>query len=730
MPQIPIDADMEKFLVESVIEDYKNAETARENKKYGKDNNGVEFTYDTKNKKLNDIYYGNREPKSVPWKNCSNRSMKIAMAIVEMLHARMFPATWNEDLIRWRPGERNDKKNVDRINKLMDWWIRVHTKMRNFFDKWTKLEIAYGDVLVEGAWEVETYDKGDVTETPITDEFGIQLYEKNGSPSVSRQKKFRTEERTRVDIIPRANVFLQEGQTELNKSPVVIKQKWTFSDLETMENEGKAVNINEPLHESKTLRQLYMERLDASCSSSNLQNVETMKEVKLQSTTIDVIKCYKKIDIDRDGFQEDIRIIVDPLNRIYLGGVYVKDITKSGKRPLCFTKINDLLDTPDILEGYGYLEMVLPLAEEIDAIFNQITDSNTLSVLRPFFYDNGGSLIPQNITLAPNKGIPVPDPQRNVFIPDIQIPTERLMLALRGVLEFIERLTGASSYVMGKESEVVGGSGTATRTQAIVSAAEQRFAIPAERLRTGAAKILTIVLDLLQKNIPPGLETRILGEDDEPIFKGNELTEEGITGEYDAYLLEDAAMGSMDVQRQLAVFLYQTLMQNPLVATDPVKIYRETANLLRSFREDPEEHLGPEPDEKDTDTPEDENTLMVQGQFSRVQPILTENHFEHIMKHQQLMESPTMFILSPEEAQIIAQFNQMHIQQHMMMLQQLMMLQSKFGAGAGGKGGQSGTGGSAQGVNQQQGMAGISGPFGAVEKRKEEGTSGTATPLQ
>ena len=105
----------------------------------------------------------------------------------------------------------------------------------------------------------------------------------------------------------------------------------------------------------------------------------------------------------------------------------------------------------------------LPLAEEIDAIFNQITDANTLSVLRPGFYDPSGNLQPQNITLAPNKLIPVSNPQQSVYFPDIAIPIERLLVAMRGVLEFIERLTAASSYVMGKESEIVGGSGTATR---------------------------------------------------------------------------------------------------------------------------------------------------------------------------------------------------------------------------------------------------------------------------
>ena len=59
-----------------------------------------------------------------------------------------------------------------------------------------------------------------------------------------------------------------------------------------------------------------------------------------------------------------------------------------------------------------------------------------------------------------------------MYFPNFDIPTERLINAIRLVLEFIERLTAASSYVMGKESEIVGGSGTATRTNAILQNAE------------------------------------------------------------------------------------------------------------------------------------------------------------------------------------------------------------------------------------------------------------------
>ena len=81
--------------------------------------------------------------------------MKIAMAIVEMLHSRIFPAVWNEDLVRWRPGDKSDKGKVDRINKFMYWWVNVKAKMHGFFDKWCKYAIGFGNVMTEVEWEAK-----------------------------------------------------------------------------------------------------------------------------------------------------------------------------------------------------------------------------------------------------------------------------------------------------------------------------------------------------------------------------------------------------------------------------------------------------------------------------------------------------------------------------------------------------------------------------------------------
>jgi len=507
---------------------------------------------------------------------------------------------------------------------------------------------------------------------------------------------------------------------------VCIKCEWTYAELEQMEREGKVCNVTKPVFEnSRYLFKEYKDRIETLVSNATGENADIIKEVRLRALPITIIKEYRRIDFDRDGYAEDCRILVDPLTRTYLGAVMVRDISQRNRRPLDFTKVNDLIDRPDDLEGFGYIEMVKSLADEIDAIFNQLTDGNTVSVIKPFFYDPMGNLQPQTITLAPNKGVPVHDPQKNVYFPDFNIPTEKLIMALRTVLEFIERLTAASAYVMGKESEIVGGSGTATRTQAIMGASDQRHGMPAHRLREGAARVLTSVLDILMKNLPLGLESRVIGDDGTPMFGQNEVVKTGLCSEIDAYLLEDAAMGSMQAEQELAQMLYQILMQNPIVATDPVKIYNETAFLLRAYRQDPVEHLGPAPEQKDVDTPEDENKLIVSGQFQSVKALFTENHLWHMQIHGQLLQSPTLGMMVPEEQQMVIEYVQQHIQEHMQFMKQMMTMMQQT---KGGNGGQSaGNLGTNPSTGQQPGMANrIPGPFGQVAKTKESGAGNNA----
>ena len=653
--------------VEMVLSDFEAAKKARDDRNYGLSAKGEKLDYDKWLKELIDLYYGHREPKTVPWKFCSNRSLMIAMAILETLHARIFPAVHNEDLTRWRPGTQQDVERAERVEAFMFWWVRVRSKLSEFFERWSRHVIGYGEALTATTWDVQFFDKGMTAPTPVIP----------GVAPAPPQKVLERFERTRSDLISMEDVFLQPGPTDIQRDTTVIRRKYLYRDLEEMERKGAAVNVTVPTEEGMPTLQSVLVVPTPTVEGLDEEALKELANVKRRNLTVECLEWHGSLDLDGDTFPEPVRLLMDSQHRIYFGAVAVANLSKRGMRHLDWTTFIPRLDDPMGVRGLGVLEQVKELALEIDAIFNELTDGNSISILRPFFFDPSGDLDPAAVTLAPNKGIPVPNPSQNVYFPEVNIPTEKLVTAITTVLEFIERLTAASAYVMGKESEIVGGSGTATRTNAIVGAAGQRHAVPINRLRLGAARILTQHLDLVQTNLPPGLETRVLGEKGEPVFDANELTQAGLAGEFDAYLLPDESLGSKEAERQLAQMIYQLLVQNLIVASDPTKLYKITADVLKSYGKDPERYLGIAPDVKQTDRPEEENQFIIQGQFASVKASVLDNPIEHILRHTALLQDPVLQTLPLDLIPLVTQFIQGHIQEHIQLLQLIMAVAQK-----------------------------------------------------
>lgn len=725
--QIPVSDGMQQTLVDIVLDDFASAKAARDERTYGTTSKGVKLDFEKWRKELLDLYNSERLPKTVPWKFCSNRSLRIAKAIVDMLHARLFPSIANEELLKFKAENLASFPKLERIGKLMHWWEFVHSRIRGFLDDWVKIQIAFGDCISESSWEANPRIDGLSIQKQVTGPDGQPLMEADGSPSVVSSVKIGLEERTISKIYTRDKYFLQKGSKDIQREPVIFEDEFFYRDLEEGEIKGQFVNVQAVLREKLPFSKEGMTNLTP-------EEIEKIRDIKLRNQPVKVLKAYISYDADGDGFAEDIRVYVNEDFRVFLGAVKMTDITKSGRRPINFTKIESRLENVEENFGYGVLETVKELAEEIDSLFNQLSDANTLSIMMPGFYDPGGDLDAPALYLQPNKITPLSDPQRSIYFPTIQAPIEKLIAAIRLVIEFIERLTAASSYVLGRDSEIVGGSGTATRTNAIVGAANERFAIPAERLRAGAANIIRQRLDILQLNIPPGLEQRILGDDGSPLFAPNELSMAGISGEFDAYLLPDPSMGSKETEQQVAQMLYSLFMQNPMIVSNPTAMYRLSADVFKSVGKEAELYLGPAPDMDMVDDPEVENTLMIQGDFMKVSPQLQENHQVHIQKHMNLLQSPSLAQVPPHLLGEISTFAQQHIQQHMMMMQMIMGAMQK-GKNAGNdneqpEGEESGDNGRLQGPNSEPGMEQVPGPLGEALNSKREGESGGNTPKQ
>jgi len=700
-------------LVQIILEDYRNANEARGQTNWGTNDTGDGVDFDTKYADLVALYEGADVKRPEKW--MCGRSLKIAQAIVEMLVARLFPAVWNEDTIRWKPVEYTDKKRTDEVNKLMRWVIVVWAKLRPQMLELIRSSVSLGTVFTEPYWYVKKRDLGETTQQEVVDEEGNpQVDPMTQQPITIEARMLSVDEKPAVKNIPLTRVLTQPGCTDIQKEPVIKLEDFYYHELEQEQTEGIVVNVDEKLKDAvdKTIITKFGAELEKAEKISSLT-------AKRRNSLVECAVWYGPYDANGDGFPEEIAVRIAIKEEIYLQGYPISAISRRGKRPLVQTNfINRMFK----LLGIGVLEQVKPLAEEIDACFRQLQDANTLGIMKWGFYDPNSDYDPDEHVAKPRAMYPVTNPSQNVYFPDMNVPIERLIMAIRLVLEFVERLTAASSYVMGKESEIVGGSGTATRTQAIMGSAEARFNLPSMNMRDGIAEILTHIYDLCHLNMPDGLEKRILGEDNEPIFETNEDVKAAFMLEMDSYLEPNAAFGDINTMRELATVLYDKFVMggNPLVVGSVEKLYHASANVFKAYGENPTEWIGAPPSTKETNDPNAEQTIIRQGQVIHAEP--QENHLEHILVHSQALQTPEILIWPKEAVEVLKQ----HIQEHTQMMQMIMQFQGQGKTGGtenGNTGGKPATQAGPAATGGEQGLQGNANPAASAAKQQTQGTT-------
>lgn len=706
-------AEQQEELVAIIKEDYRNAIEARQKKTWGKktgDGTGLDF--DDKYAELIDLYEGADETRPEKWM-CS-RSLKIAQAIVEMAVARLFPMIFNEDSIKWKPVRATSKQYVQLVNRMMYWVIMVQMKSRKDALMYIRNAAMLGSVFAEAWWYRKQRHMGE-EQVPVIGPDGQPMMDETGRPVVVEQALMQVEEKPCIRIIPVEKVLLQPGAQTIDDDSVIILEDYKYRELESMQKQGLAQNVTEVLKSDIDTRI----STEFSLALDKAENVADFN-AKRRNMPLECLRWFGEYDVNKDGFDEEIVALITNKDEVFLRAHLLSKISRTGKRTIVHKNFIDRIGGKIL--GIGLLEQVKPLAEEIDACFRQMTDANTMSVMRWGFYDPNSDYDPDEHVAKPRAMYPVSNPQQNVYFPDIQIPIERLLNAIKLVSEFIEKLTAASSYVMGKEDNLAGGSGTATRTQAIMSSADTRFNLPATNLREGLAELYTDVFNLMSMNCPKGLEEKILGAQNEKIFTDDVSMQDALALEMDCYLAPTADLGDSNTRRQMASMLYDKLLMsgNPLIVNDPNRIWFVTANYLQAYGEDPQEWIGKPSSQKPTNDPLEEHTMMRDGRYTPVEP--QENHMEHMMIHGELLsgKSPDLLLWPPERVQYL----RLHIQQHQQMMQQMMqsaMTNVTSQQGKGGEGGEADTGAD----SAQKGGAAIVGgqPDTSVAPGQAQGTA-------
>jgi len=634
--------DIQRDIVEMVIKDVEDDEKSR-----------TEFMENRK--EIIELYEGIKKEKNDPFPNCANVKTMIVAMVVELLHSRLFPAVFNEDLVYWIPQEKSDIATADNIGKFMKWALR-NMKFGQFVDDFVKNLVLEGTAVAKIRWETEYrwVQRKIPKESKIINRIKNVILNLFGKKTTVRTtdedfeviydyKKF---ENCVVELIPLEDVgfppYSIPGSDENKLRHIWHRTRPFIDDLRQKQDEGWFINVDK-------ISDWVVNQLTQGTEKTKME-AEGVRKVNLEKERypLELIEWYGKYNVPGYGKIECI-FWVEKNSKTYLGGMPLVNVSRINRRPFV---IAQLVRRTNRMYGKGIADFVKELQKEMDSIYNQYLDAGTMTIIPPGVYRAASGMTPEEIQLKPGLWIPLDDVNDAKWI---VMPNNVLISyqAIRMLMELIEKISSVGAYQSGQESDIVRTRATARGTLAIIAQGEVRFNTLAKRIQQSLAKILVHILQQYQQNIPPGLEQRILGDSGEPIFPEG-ISPEDIAGNYDVYLGLDSTGGSKILERETAAILYQGMISNPLILSNPAGLWELTADTLRAAGKlDVERYIGPKPQvpQEITKTVAEENALIMQGKQVYTKP--TDNVMEHLLGHLYFAQSPEGLNLTPEARRLL-----------------------------------------------------------------------------
>jgi hypothetical protein len=218
--------------------------------------------------------------------------------------------------------------------------------------------------------------------------------------------------------------------------------------------------------------------------------------------------------------------------------------------------------TNDSLYGIGIAEMVLPFQDALTKWHRMATDNAYLANIRMFIVKKGSGIeeVPR---LYSGRCFFVDDPKSD-FIPfavgDIYPST---LSERQNIFGLVEKRTGVSDYLTGRESPIIGSRATATSTLALIQEGTKRVEEVLENIRHGLAEVLENCFYIWIQYGLEGLEDVVFGDDQigdlvKEFF--NSLSAENINGALAVDLTATDAAGSRQAMQQMQLQIIQIMM--------------------------------------------------------------------------------------------------------------------------------------------------------------------------
>lgn len=525
-----------------------------------------------------------------PYQGTSDLHLPVTFTVVKTYQARMFQAIMSQlPMPKARRPDCIEREPM--INELMKYtvkdWANEREGIESAVDSWIMEWCAYGEGTLKARWDAKYERFTDVITVPrigsktIVDESG------NERQVPVMEEEEREEEIIHncfsgpyTDFVPEEDLNIIGGDGDPQKADIVGHSEWlTASQLWT-------------LADRKIFDEAAVKRIIKSGEDHKGNSLEgAFKQQQVQNSgnngpdsTIDhdryrIVETYCSYDVHGSGINSEVVAWVHLDSGEVVRATFLRRLNKTGKRPFFRA---EFIRRPGAPHPIGLVEILYPIAKEMDAIHNITLDAGMFTSIPFGFIRANSSINPEVIKYEPGQLIPVDDPTKDVYFPQLGNKATFGLQQEQGLYTMIERLTGISDLSLGAMSGVQGAARTATGVRGLIGEANANLDIHLKRLFKAWKQYLKYMLGLLQQRVEPGFVFRITGEDGNDYWRIIQSRED-LGGDFDFEIDPASADSNPQVRAEKATQVFNLVM-NPLLiqmgTVNPRNIFEAAKNLL------------------------------------------------------------------------------------------------------------------------------------------------------
>ena len=472
-----------------------------------------------------------------PFEGSSNETIPVGAMAVDPIFARLDIGTFKQEpVFSFKPLRKDITHVMPSVERFVDYYQKHKLKLRQVAQPRLLEFVKLGTMVFKVIYDRE--------------EAEILGYEE-GFKKVTKKIETRFAG-PRVIGIHLGDFLFPPFYETIQDCPIVIeRQRTTYEKLKAMETAGKLANVDKIKYQQTIGERT---KIEAAREDASKHALRTFYENELK---VYEIHCDFSV---KEGsppshlvltYHRDTRTVLQLRLNWYF----------HQKKPYVLAPYQVANDT---MLGIGIMEMVKPLQDAITKWHRMAQDNAYIANIRMFIVrrDSGIEEVPR---LYSGRCFFVDEPTKD-FIPFAAGDIYPSTLAERqNLFGMVEKRTGASDYLTGRESPIIGTRATATSTLALIKEGLARVEEVLENVRQAFAEITEFVISLWIQYGTGDLETLVYGADDE-VTKGVKqffkmVNMENINGAFAVDLTVTDTATNKQAQQQMQLALIQVMMQ-------------------------------------------------------------------------------------------------------------------------------------------------------------------------